>query len=131
MLVGRFLYETLYKNLPLPSPTSIGRYLKEYRVRVIEGQFRLDKLKLYLVSQNLPLVVWISEDATRIDAKIQYCSATNQLIGPNLSLNEREECQTPLSFPARSAKEIEDRFESSKASSLANTIVVQPMKQHS
>lgn len=37
MLDGRLLYETLYKKLPLPSPTSIGRYPKEYGPIVIEG----------------------------------------------------------------------------------------------
>lgn len=39
----KIVCETLFKNLPLPSPTSIGRYLKEYGPRVIEGQFRFNE----------------------------------------------------------------------------------------
>jgi len=48
MLGGRLLYETLCKNLLLPSPTSISRYLQENEQKIIEEELRCDQLKSYL-----------------------------------------------------------------------------------
>lgn len=42
MLGGRLLYETLYKNLPLPSPTSVSRYLQENGQKMVEGELRCE-----------------------------------------------------------------------------------------
>lgn len=76
MLGGRLLYETLYKNLLLPSPTSISRYIQKTGQKIVEGELRCDLLKSYLREKNLPSIVWISEDATRITGKVQYNSST-------------------------------------------------------
>lgn len=130
MLGGRLLYETLYKNLPLPSPTSINRYLQVNGQKIVERELRCDQLKSYLRDRNLPSIVWISEDATRITGKIQYDPTTNQLLGLVLPLNEHG-MPTSYSFLARSAKEIEHHFSEGKTASLVYAIMAQPIAEHS
>lgn len=130
MLGGRLLYETLYKNLPLPSPTSISRYLQKNGQKMVEGELRCDQLKSYLYERNLPSTVWISEDATRITGKIQYDPSTNQLVGLVLPLNEHG-MPISYSFMARSAKEIEHYFSEGKTASLVYAIMAQPIAEHS
>lgn len=109
MLSGRLCYETLSKNIGLPSPSSISRYLKTNGPVVVEGVLRCEELKKYLVDNNLPLFVWLSEDATRINGRIQYDSNTNQLIGFVLPFDSNG---MPISsvYMARSASEIEKHF---------------------
>lgn len=88
MLGGRLNYETLYLNLPLPSPTSVGRYLHDNGPQIVEGVMRCHQLKKYLHDRNLPATVWISEDGTRITGRLQYDPGTNQIVGLVLPLNE-------------------------------------------
>lgn len=109
MLGGRLCYETLQKNIGLPSPSSISRYLKANGPVVTEGVLRCEELKTYLTDNNLPLYVWLSEDATRINGRIQYDSNTNQLIGFVLPFDSNG---MPISstYMARSATEIEKHF---------------------
>lgn len=46
-----------------------------------EREYRIEQLKKYLTSRNLPLCVWISEDNTRITLKIEYDTVSNKIIG--------------------------------------------------
>lgn len=109
MLGGRLCYETLQKNIGLPAPSSISRYLKANGPVVAEGVLRCEELKTYLVDNNLPLFVWLSEDATRITGRIQYDSNTNQLIGFVLPFDKNGMPITNV-YMARSAQEIEKHF---------------------
>lgn len=109
MLAGRIAYETLCKNIPLPSLSSISRYLQEKGPTIIEGNLRSTELLEYLEKRKLPLQVWLSEDATRVTGRIQYDSKTNQLVGFVLPLDGNG-MPIQMSFMARSAKEIEDHF---------------------
>ncbi|KAJ6642635.1 hypothetical protein Bhyg_07588, partial [Pseudolycoriella hygida] len=104
-------YETLNANLPLsiPSVSTARRFLKDKGPIVIEGKMRTEELLQYLKSRNLPLKVSISEDATRITAKISYDPVTNQLVGFALPLDENGMPIT-FSFPARNTSEIQKHF---------------------
>lgn len=72
MMSGPLAYETLHANLPLsmPSVSTVNRFIADNGPNLVEGKFRKDELLEYLKSRNLPLVVSLSEDATRITAKI-------------------------------------------------------------
>lgn len=118
MLAGRIAYETLCKNIPFPSVSSISRYLQEKGPKIIEGNLRCKELLEYLEKRNLPLQVWLSEDATRVTGRIQYDSKSNQLVGFVLPLDSNG-MPIQMSFMARSAKEIEDHF---KKESTANQV---------
>lgn len=89
MIAGRLSYETLSANLPLSSITSVTRYVCQYRPCIVEGKLRSNELRNYLIAKNVPLVVWISEDATGIVNKVQYDPRTNQLVGLVLPLQEK------------------------------------------
>ncbi|KAK5640764.1 hypothetical protein RI129_009311 [Pyrocoelia pectoralis] len=79
---GRLIYETLHANLnkSIPSLSTVQRLINSSNI-VNEGSLRFDELHTFLSKRNLPKVIWISEDATSITGRIQYCSKTNSLVG--------------------------------------------------
>lgn len=125
MIAGRLAYETLNANLPLsmPSTSTVSRFLTDNGPKIIEGKMRTDELLEYLKTRKLPLKVSLSEDATRITAKISYDPSTNQLIGFALPLDNNG-MPIKFSFPARNTKEIQDHFNNS-ANFISTTAYVQ------
>ncbi|XP_043289665.1 uncharacterized protein [Venturia canescens] len=123
---GRMLYETLYANLPIPSLSTISRVIGNSGCDIKEGVCRAKELKEFLVGRNLPLIVWVSEDATRITGRIQYDTRSNQLVGFVLPLNQKgmPVCGT---YPATSASKIVENFEKGTIASLAYVIIAQPL----
>lgn len=133
MLCGLLAYETLNANLPLsiPSTSTVRRFITNQGPRVIEGEMRTDELLKYLKDRKLPLQVSLSEDATRITAKISYDPTTNQLIGFALPLDENG-MPIKFSFPARSTSEIRSHFinPSNFVSSTAYVQMAQPLDEN-
>lgn len=130
MICGSLAYETIQRNLEcaLPSLTSTNRYIKSANCHVVEGILRTEELFLYLKERNLPLVVSLSEDATRIIGRVQYDRPSNQLVGFTLPLSKSNGMPIPYSFPARSALEIHDSFAGSNSiSNFLNVIMAQPI----
>lgn len=82
MMCGPTLYNVLHRNLELalPSIVTVNKYIHASN-NVNEGVLRCNELLLYLKEQNAPLVVGLSEDATRIEGRIQFDPKTNQLVG--------------------------------------------------
>lgn len=115
MLGGRLNYETLYSNLPLPSPTSVGRYLYDNGPNIVEGVMRVSQLKKYLQDRNLPLTVFACEDGTRLTGRLQFDPATNQIVGLVLPLDEHGVPKTN-SFLATSVKAMQDHVKNTVAS---------------
>lgn len=133
MICGPLAYETIQRNLEcaLPSLTSTNRYIKSANCHVVEGVLRSEELLLYLKERNLPLVVSLSEDATRIIGRIQYDAATNQIIGFTLPLNHSNGMPIPYFFPARTAEEIHGHFSNENSiSNLLNVIMAQPVDKN-
>lgn len=129
MIAGPLAYHTLHRNLPcsLPSLPSTNRYIRS-GFQMIEGVPRFKELLVHLEERKLPLMVSISEDATRVVGKIQYDSKTNQLMGFTLPLNKSTGMPIPLYFKARNVHEILDHFSADIAiSSLINVVMVQPL----
>ena len=129
MLGGRMLYETLYANLPLPSLSSISRYINLSPCIIAEGNCRSSELKQYLLSKNLPLIVWLSEDAARITSKIQYDAKSNQVVGFVLPLDENG-MPVKNTYKATSLKNMVNFFENGKKASLAYAIMAQPLEEN-
>lgn len=80
---GKLLYETLQSNLrdSIPSLTTVKRHLYKTNAPISEGIFRFEQLKAFLDKRNLPPVVWISEDGTKIVSKVEYCLKSNKNVG--------------------------------------------------
>lgn len=129
MIAGPLAYETIQKNLScsLPSLSSTNRYIGS-GFHMIEGVPRFNELLVYLNERKLPLMVSLSEDATRVVGKIQYDSKTNQLVGFTLPLNESTGMPISFRFKARNIHEILDHFSADNAVSLlVNVVMAQPL----
>ncbi|KAK5647932.1 hypothetical protein RI129_002824 [Pyrocoelia pectoralis] len=85
------MYETLHLNLRniMPSPSTIRKSVIDNQ-GIQEGLFRFSELKEYLIEHNYPLNVWLSEDQTAINSRIQYSPKNNQLLGFTPPLDENE-----------------------------------------
>lgn len=128
LLSGPLAYKTLKANLlfSIPSCKSIHLYIRQFHKNenVEEGVLRCQQLLKYLTDNNLPLVVSLSEDQTRIINRVQYDSNTNQLVGFVLPYLESGMPKT-RTYLARSANEIENHFllNSGNVSSYVNVVM--------
>lgn len=126
---GRLMYETLAANLPIPTVHSVTHKIRNIVCDMMEGVCRFKELKTFLLSRGLPLIVWLSEDATRITERVQYDSETNQLVGFVLPLSSNGMPKSDT-FVVKSAAEIERNFLESKTSSLVYAIMAQPLQSN-
>lgn len=130
LVSGPLCYDTLQKNLQsaLPSLSSVNRYIRKQDGIVEEAVLRSHDLLKYLNENNVPLVVSLSEDATRNDARIQYRSATNEITGFVPPINSKTGMPIPHSYPARNFREIISYFKPLRPISHNITVVMaQPM----
>lgn len=129
MLAGPLAYETIQNNIPLalPSLSSTNRYISKKHSKLVEGQLRITELSQYLKQRNLPRIVSLSEDATRINGTIQFDSISNEILGFVPPLNKFG-MPKPHSYPARSFEEIYEYFccELPHAHNV-NVVMAQPM----
>lgn len=90
MIGGKMAYETFKANAKrsVPSVRSVNRYISRVKSSAIEGVLRTKEFSEYLTVRNLPRVVALSEDATRITDRIQFDRETNQLVGFVLTIGE-------------------------------------------
>lgn len=118
-------YEIISSNLPLPSAKGARRHLAATEL-IKEGDFRFGPVSNFLTKRKLPRKVWVGEDGTKNEKRIQYCSKTNQVVGlvPPLGANG-----LPVvgSFPATSAQLISSYLKNNQASSIAYCYMVQPL----
>ncbi|KAK3911485.1 Peptide chain release factor 1 [Frankliniella fusca] len=80
---GRCLYETLHANAPkgMPSLPTVLKFQGNVLEPVFEGRFRWQELVEYLRENDLPRVIALSEDGTRITGQIEYDPISNRLVG--------------------------------------------------
>lgn len=129
IMSGPLAYKSLQLNLPgcFPSTSTLNRYIHRSDHAIIEGQLRVEELLIYLKERNESLWVSLSEDATRVENKIQYDSRTNQLIGYVLPINKANGMPIPFYYKARSADEMLKYLCSEEpVAHFANTIMAQP-----
>lgn len=83
---------------------------------------------LYLSSRSLPLIISLSEDATRIVDRIQYDSRTNQIIRFVPPINAINGLPVPYTYRARNTAEIAEHFvDDCAVASFLNVIMAQPV----
>lgn len=123
-------FESLQSNFvsALPSISTTNRYIRQTDGYVCEGVLRCHELLSYLENRNLPLVVSISEDATRISGRIQYDSKSNEIIGFVLPIHQKTGMPIPHSFPAKNANQIFQHFNGgTPVAHFVNVIMAQPL----
>lgn len=74
----------------------------------------------------MPLKVWLCEDATGINSKVEYDKNTDQLVGIVLPLNVATGMPLPFTFLARTAEDIQKHSKES-LSSLVYVILALPL----
>lgn len=132
MISGPLAYETIKANFQysLPSLSATNRYIANDAPCIVEGELRSKELLFHLEQRKMPLIVALSEDATRIVGRIQYDSKSNNLVGFVLPNNVENGMPIPFSFPARTAAEIEKYFHcnTTNPASFVNVVMAQPLK---
>lgn len=133
MVGGRLNYITFHANNlgAVPSISGIDKFIQKQRSEFIEGEIRATALLNYLHERHLPKYVSLSEDATRINGRIQYDAKSNQIVGFKLPLNSNG---VPIcgSFRARTAAEIESYFNNANGTenhpaNYVNCVMAQPL----
>lgn len=128
---GRLLYETLQTNLTnaIPSISSLNRFISSKKENVVEGEFRFLQLKEFLIERNLPLCVWVSEDATRLVGKIEYDQISNKIVGFVLPFDNG--VANINAFLATSASAIGKYFQNNEKANYAYVIMAKPLEDKS
>lgn len=128
MLCGKKGYNSLQLNLPgcFPSLGTTNRIILTSNNKITEGVLRVDELKLYLESKNQPLWVALSEDATRIENRIQYDRHTNQLIGMVPPLDHTG-MPIPFTYKARSLPEMLNHLSNGTIGHYTITVMAKPL----
>lgn len=153
LVCGRFCYEMLRSNLPMPSTKTICksflidfkfvtsfiiiiirlnalivRCIDNNKSRIVESKLRAKELSEYLNQMNCTKYVWISEDATAIISKVVYDPFTNQLIGIVPPTDKSTGCPKTLSFAATDAETIKQHLLKSK-STVLYLVMAQPLDE--
>lgn len=130
ILSGPMGYKSLQLNLKgcFPSISTTNRYIHRSDHHIVEGVLRCQELLNFLIERKLPLFVSLSEDATKIENRIQYDSQTVQLVGFILPINESNGMPIPFSYKGRTAGEILMHFSTNRRiASNVNTVIAQPL----
>lgn len=78
ILSGPMGYKSLQLNLKgcFPSISTTNQYIHRSDHAIIEGELRTDELLVYLKERNLPMMVALSEDATRVQNRVHWTQSS-------------------------------------------------------
>lgn len=124
---GKKLYEFFIYNMHFPCYRSVLRYVDSYHKQMIEGKLYFDELHDFLLKRNLPKVVSISEDATKITEVVEYCAKTRTLSGLVAPFNDRTGMPKQLFFVAESAIQISKSIEDFAKAKYVYVIIANPL----
>lgn len=126
---GKQNYEVLQANLinSMPSPSLIIKHISKVRDPIEEGVLRFDELQEYLDQNNLPTVVFISEDGTRIISRVVYDSKTNRIVGLVGEL-DRNGLPDTSPFMALNEETVKNMFAKYPQAKIAYVIMAQPLR---
>lgn len=112
MIGGALFYETFKANSKrsVPSISAVDQFIAKTKCTADEGVLRIDELDKFLTDRNLPRVVALSEDGTRINGRVQYNPRTNKIVGFVLPLNAESCMPATTSYKANCAADIESCF---------------------
>ena len=131
LLGGRLFYEILQANLGkgvFPSVRCIETKLAEFDVSVPKGQINVKMLKEILTLHKLPMIVALSEDATAVTGRREYCKKTNSTIGSSGPLTVS--CLPDSSaFVVNNAESIVSHMKNYERASVAMVVMAQPIAE--
>lgn len=125
---GNLLYSSISKELGLPSLSTVKSTLgKMESCTIEEGVPRFAGLKQYLMENGYPLLVFGSEDQTKIKEALKYDSRTNKIIGFAIPIEDN-------GLPSPDGVQFENinlfllTIKKLPKASYINTIMMQPLK---
>lgn len=133
LLAGRLAYSTIHKNLPLamPSLSTTNLFARKMGDRIFDAHLRTNELLNYLMERKLELIVSLSEDATRIDGRIQYDSVRNQIVGFVSPMDKTTGMPIPDAFPTKNCAEIVKHFSVGNVpAKYVNVVMAQPLAKY-
>lgn len=101
-------------------------YVSQEKKKIIEGELRCIELANYLNKLKAPKQVWLSEDASGINAKVSFDPSTNQLVGLVLPTNHNG-MPVSFSFTPQSLNDIEQQMKLNQMSTLVYIVMAQPI----
>lgn len=104
-------------------------YINKNKSRIVEGELRAKELAMYLEKLGLPKIVWLSEDATSIEGKIQYDPHTNQMLGLVQPIDPCTGMPKTNAYMARNLNEIQQNMKGVK-SMYAYVVMAQPLTKN-
>ncbi|GAB0093294.1 hypothetical protein DMENIID0001_083760 [Sergentomyia squamirostris] len=122
---GPLIYEILSANMGLPSKSAILMNLHQCSHKIVEGKIYAEELKRYLEERKLPNCVWISEDATKIVAKVQYDHIDDQVVGLVPPL--KKGIPQIRSFPCTTPEQVKGYIDTISKSEYVYVVLAQPL----
>lgn len=134
LVCGRFCYEMLQANLPIPSTKTICKFCNILKIQhplafflyVFYSELRAKELSEYLERLKCTKSVWLSEDATAIVSKVVYDPLTDQLVGLVLPADKSNGCPKIASFTATNAEIIKEYLKQER-STVLYLVMAQPL----
>lgn len=115
------------KNINLQNMSSLLLNLvKSAEKNIKRSKQESEQLSEFLSKRSYARKIWISEDGTRIVHRAQYDASTNQIVGFVSKLNQQGLPEISP-FPANSAVQIGNYFETYPLSNYAYCIIAQPL----
>lgn len=128
LIGGNLLYSSISKELGLPSLSTTKATLSKMKsCEIYEGVPRFTGLKDYLIDNGYPLLVFGSEDQTKIKESLKYDSKSNRIIGFALPL-ENNGLPNPDGVEFHSINQLQDIIERLPKATYVNTIMIQPIQ---
>lgn len=130
LIGGRKLYETLALNMPLPSMSSVYRFLYDKKSPV-EVTFSFLENKKAIQDNGDVNYVWIAEDDTKVSKGIIYNSHEDTVVGLCLPMDPQNGCPRADAFKFTSIQAVMEYLLVHKLSTYAKLITLKPLNQGS
>ena len=126
---GRKQYEILHANMSggIPSARTIQNRIEKLSMRLKEGEINALAVKNFLVENNLPLVVAVSQDGTTVSGRRKHYSNWNGIVGCSLPLSPNG-LPHPKAGIDKNAADIANIFYKYDRATVAMVVVIQTMK---
>lgn len=104
-------------------------YISQFKTRIVEGELRCKELRAYLEKINSKMNVWLCEDGSGINTKVELDPSTNQLVGIVLPFNFENGMPISFTFLADSAEKMRKHMEE-RTSTHVYIVLAQPLIQN-
>lgn len=125
---GRGYYKTKAMNLPVPSVSTVKRFIGSLSPRFEPGKIYSEEAKNFLVDTNNPMHVVITVDCTRVSAKVEFDAPTQSLIGLTAPFDPETGLPDMSGLKNLTVKGILNALQSHSRSSFIEVFMIKPLQ---